>query len=62
MRTARGRAGRGEWVRACRRCVQVFGKSLNVTALSVLLALVLWNALWGIPGVRPYAPRYTMLA
>ena len=28
----------------------VFGKSLNVTALSVLLALVLWGSIWGIQG------------
>jgi len=29
---------------------QVFGKSLNVTALAVLFALVLWGSVWGIPG------------
>ena len=28
----------------------VFGKSLNVTALSVLLALVLWGSIWGVQG------------
>lgn len=28
----------------------VFGKSLNLTALSVLVALVQWSAVWGICG------------
>jgi AI-2 transport protein TqsA len=28
----------------------VFGKSLNVTAISVLIALVLWGAIWGLQG------------
>jgi predicted PurR-regulated permease PerM len=28
----------------------VFGKSLNVTAISVLVALVLWGSIWGIQG------------
>merc|ERR1712127_1060426 len=28
----------------------VFGKSLNMTPLSILMALVLWSALWGIMG------------
>ena len=29
----------------------VFGKSLNVTAISVLVALVLWGSIWGLQGV-----------
>lgn len=28
----------------------VFGKSLNVTAISVLVALVLWGSIWGLQG------------
>lgn len=28
----------------------VFGKSLNVTAISVLIALVLWGSIWGLQG------------
>ena len=28
----------------------VFGKSLNMTPLSILMALVLWSALWGLMG------------
>lgn len=28
----------------------MFGKSLNVTALSVLLALVMWGSIWGLQG------------
>ena len=31
----------------------VFGKSLNLTALSVLVALVLWSSIWG---AGPYLP------
>ena len=28
----------------------LFGKSLNLTAISVFIGLVLWASLWGIPG------------
>merc|ERR1740117_2167957 len=28
----------------------VFGKSLNMTPLSILGALVIWGSIWGIPG------------
>ena len=28
----------------------VFGKSLNMTPLSILMALVLWSSLWGLMG------------
>jgi len=28
----------------------VFGKSLNMTAMSILGALVIWTGIWGIPG------------
>ena len=28
----------------------VFGKSLNLTAMSILGALVIWSALWGLMG------------
>lgn len=28
----------------------VFGKSLNVTAISVLVSLVLWGSIWGLQG------------
>ena len=34
----------------------VFGKSLNVTAISVLVALVLWASLWGLPGALSLFP------
>jgi predicted PurR-regulated permease PerM len=30
----------------------LFGKSLNMTPLSILAALVIWSALWGLMGVR----------
>ena len=28
----------------------VFGKSLNVTAIAVLIALVMWGSIWGLQG------------
>merc|ERR1712159_730446 len=28
----------------------IFGKSLNMTALSILAALVIWSSIWGISG------------
>lgn len=34
----------------------VFGKSLNMTPLSILSALVLWGSLWGIPGAVMSVP------
>ena len=33
---------------------QLFGKSLNLTAISVLIALILWGYVWGL--VRSSAP------
>ena len=36
----------------------VFGKSLNVTAISVLVALVLWGSIWGLQGAVLSVPLH----
>jgi AI-2 transport protein TqsA len=39
----------------------LFGKSLNVTAISVLVALVLWGSIWGIQGAVLSVPLLAAL-
>ena len=40
----------------------VFGKSLNLTAISILMALVFWTSVWGLMGAILSVPLLAILS